>query len=90
MNNNALKNFQCLFQEKRKPSSIALTNVFPACVGPVVLKLEDELHGYVHNNKYGKCCYVGNAIMNGRANMHYRLQERPIEDFNSLLGLIFR
>ena len=69
----AIEGFQWFLQEKREPSSVSLTKVFPACIGLVVLKLKNELHGHVLNDIYGGGRYEGDIIMNGYACVHHRL-----------------
>ena len=79
-----------MLQEKRKSSSVSLTNVLPACVGLAVQKLKNELYSLVHNDKYGGSHYKGDIVKNGYAGVHHRLQERPVEYFDSFLGSIFK
>ena len=90
MNSNALEGFQWLLQEKRKSSLVPLINVLPACVGLAVQKLKNELYSLVHNDKYWGSHYKGDIVMNGYAGVHHRLQEIPVEDFDSFLGSIFK
>ena len=61
----------------------------PACVG-LVVQLKNELYGLVHNDKYGGSHYKGDIVKNGYAGVHHRLQERPVEYFDSFLGSIFK
>ena len=90
MNSHALEGFQWLLQEKGKSSSASLPNILPVCVGLIVQKLKNELYGVVHNDKYGGSRYEGDIVMNRYVGVHHRIQERPVEDFDSFLGPIFK
>ncbi|KAJ0017151.1 hypothetical protein Pint_11373 [Pistacia integerrima] len=73
MNNDALKKFRFLIQEKMSPNAVTLASILPAIAGLAALKLGKELHGNILKNRLDRKCQVGSAVADIMAD-----QRRPL------------
>ncbi|XP_031371750.1 pentatricopeptide repeat-containing protein At4g21300 isoform X2 [Punica granatum] len=94
MNMDAVETFRKLMDEGKRPNSLTLASLLPACAGLASPRLGKEVHGFALKNGIESRCYVGSAILDmyakcGRVNLAHNvfknMSQRDSVCWNSMI-----